>query len=383
MKVLVFSKGCGIHKNIHKYPKWWLEIWIFLDIILDMKLYQKAIIITPQILKLISEIDEFKGSWTTLGRLAPDRLRALRKVAIIESIASSTRIEGVQLSDSEIKTFLSGLDITSFRSRDEEEVASYAELMNLIFDSFAELPPRENIIKQLHQILLKYSSKDVRHRGNYKKLNNHVEAYDADGKSLGVVFQTASPLETPYRMEALCLWLQETRTSSEQHPLIIIAMFILEFLAIHPFQDGNGRLSRALTTLLLLRAGYDYVPFSSMERIIEKNKDQYYLVLRNAQTEDSDKSEELVSWITFFLNCMSEQKNALMKKLKKERSLMSLPKLSKQIVIALKDHGKLSLSDIVKLTRANRNTVKSHVFRLVKEKQIQKEGQGKGTVYFV
>lgn len=350
---------------------------------MDMKLHEKNIIITPKMLKLISEIDEFKGSWAALGQLAPDRLTSLRKVATIESVASSTRIEGVKLSDSEVKILLSGLDINSFKSRDEEEVAGYAELMNLIFDSFMELPPSENIIKQIHQILLKYSSKDVRHRGEYKKLNNHVEAYGPDGKSLGVIFQTATPMETPYEMEALCIWVQKELVEPEQHPLIVISIFILEFLAIHPFQDGNGRLSRALTTLLLLRLGYDYVPFSSMERVIEENKDQYYLALRSAQTEAPKKSDELVSWITFFLTCMSKQKNTLVSKLKKEKSLMSLPKLSEQIIIALKDHGKLSLAEIVKLTGANRNTVKAHLFRLVDANQIQKEGKAKGTRYFV
>ena len=351
---------------------------------MDMnELHKKPITITNQILKLIAEIDEFKGSWSALGQLAPDRLTSLRKVATIESVASSTRIEGAKLSDSEVKVLLSGLDINSFKSRDEEEVAGYAELMNLIFDSFMELPPSENIIKQMHQILLKYSSKDVRHRGEYKKLNNHVEAFDSDGKSLGVIFKTETPLETPYKMEALCQWVQNELEDSEQHPLIIVVTFILEFLAIHPFQDGNGRLSRALTTLLLLRLGYDYVPYSSMERVIEENKDKYYLSLRSAQTEDDDKSDNLSAWVSFFLICMSKQKNVLLSKLKKEQFLMSLPKLSEHIIVALRDHGRLSLSELVKLTGANRNTVKSHVFKLVDENQIKKEGKGKGTVYFV
>ena len=348
-----------------------------------MRLYEKAIIITPKILRLISEIDEFKGRWASLGRLAPDRLSALQKIAAIESVASSTRIEGVKLSDSEIETFLASLDISSLGSRDEEEVASYAKLMNLIFDSFTELSPNENIIKQLHQVLLTYSAKDVRHCGDYKKLNNHIEAYDSDGKSLGIISHTASPLETPYRMEALCLWLRESLKDAAQHPLITIAVFVSEFLAIHPFQDGNGRLSRALTTLLLLRSGYDYVPFSSLERVIEQNKDRYYSALRKVQTEGADKSEELTSWITFFLSCMCKQKDALMIKLKDEKALMSLPKLSEQIVVALKEHGRLSLAGIVKLTAANRNTVKSHVFKLADTKQIRKEGRGKGTVYFL
>ena len=356
-----------------------------MDIITDigesMELHKKSITITSKILKLISEIDEFKGSWAALGQLAPDRLVSLRKVATIESIASSTRIEGVKLSDSQVKVLLSGLDINSFKNRDEEEVAGYSEVMNMIFSNFEQMQTNENIIKQLHQVLLKFSSKDVRHRGEYKKLNNHVEAFDSDGNSLGIVFQTATPLETPYKMETLCLWLNDEIKDSVDHPLIIISKFILEFLEIHPFQDGNGRLSRALTTLLLLRSGYDYVPYSSMERVIEENKDKYYLSLRNAQTEDKKSSDELVNWITFFLECLKKQKDSLQYKLEKEKALIFLPKLSEQIIMTLKDHGTLSLSEIVKLIGANRNTVKSHLFKLVDVNQIKQRGKGKGTVY--
>jgi len=356
-----------------------------MDMVMDigerMELHKKSIIITSKILKLIAEIDEFKGSWAALGQLAPDRLVSLRKVATIESVASSTRIEGVKLSDSEVKSLLAGLDISSFKNRDEEEVAGYAEAMNMIFSSFEQMQPNENIIKQLHQLLLKFSSKDVRHRGEYKKLNNHVEAFGPGGSSLGVVFQTSTPLETPYRMETLCLWLRDSYLESDEHILIIISKFILEFLEIHPFQDGNGRLSRALTTLLLLRSGYDYVPYSSMERIIEENKDQYYLSLRGAQTEDSGQCVELGNWIEFFLECLKEQKDSLQYKLKKEKSLMSLPKLSEQIILTLKDHGSLPLAEIVKLTGANRNTAKSHLFKLVDINQIKKIGKGKGTTY--
>lgn len=350
---------------------------------MDMELHKKQILISSKILKLIAEIDEFKGSWFALGQLAPDRLTSLKKIATIESIASSTRIEGVKLSDSEVKALLSGLDINTFKSRDEEEVVGYAEVMNLIFESYREMSLSENTIKQLHQVLLKFSSKDVRHRGDYKKLNNHVEAFGPDGKSLGVVFQTATPFETPLKMEKLCQWLGKALLETDEHPLLVISKFSLDFLAIHPFQDGNGRLSRALTTLLLLKSNYDYVPYSSMERVIEENKDKYYLSLRGAQTETLDSSVQLVKWIEFFLDCLVTQKNVLSRKLEKEKTLLALPKLSEQIILALKDHGKLSLSEIVKLISANRNTVKVHLFKLVFEKQIQKEGVGKGTVYYI
>ena len=354
-----------------------MDIGVFMDI------WNKEIQITPKILKLIAEIDEFKGSWQALGQLAPDKLNSLKKVATIESIASSTRIEGVKLSDSEVKALLSGLNINSLKNRDEEEVAGYAEVMNLIFESSHDLIPNENIIKQLHSALLRFSSKDERHRGDYKKLSNNVEAFDHNGKSLGVIFETTSPLETPMKMESLVNWLTESLEEPEIHSLVTVANFTVSFLAIHPFQDGNGRLSRALTALLLLRTGYDYTPYSSLERVIEENKDFYYLKLREAQTEDSDSNQGLTNWVIFFLECLVKQKNSLKRKVEKEKILKSLPKLSEQILILLKDHEKLSVSDFVKLTGANRNTIKSHIFNLVDGGEIKKGGTGKGTYYFI
>src|SRR5208283_1459643 len=167
--------------------------------------------------------------------------------------------------------------------RDEEEVAGYAEAMNTVFESFNEISLTENHIKQLHAMLLKHSSKDTRHRGEYKKFPNHVEAFDKQGKSLGIIFETTSPFDTPQKMKELVEFTIKTLSEKELHPLITIAIFIVHFLAIHPFQDGNGRLSRLLTTLLLLRSGYEYVPYASLEAVIEANKDDYYLSLRKTQ----------------------------------------------------------------------------------------------------
>ena len=346
-----------------------------------LTIYEKTITINTEILNLISQIDIFKGNWMALRQLAPERLDSLRKIATIESVASSTRIEGVALTDSQVRTLLSGMQINSFKNRDEEEVAGYAETMNLVFESYNELIPTENIIKQLHQVLLQYSTKDERHRGIYKKLNNNVEAFGANGKNLGIIFKTASPMETPYKMEDLCNWLNTTLTESKVHPLLVISKFVVTFLAIHPFQDGNGRLSRILTTLLLSRTGFHYVFYSSLERIIEENKRQYYLTLRSAQTEPKNSNKGLSIWVTFFLESLVKQKNILSKKLEEEQKLLALPELSELIITRLKEHGRLSLSQIVSLTGGNRNTVKSHLFKLVKAKQIQKSGRGRGTVY--
>jgi Fic family protein len=336
---------------------------------------------TSDLVRLIGELDEFKGRWEALGDLAPERLTALRKIATIESIGSSTRIEGAKLTDDEVARLLSGLDPKSFRSRDEQEVAGYAELMELIFESWADIPLTENHIFQLHATLLKYSDKDEHHRGLYKKLPNHVEAFGEDGRSLGVIFETAAPFDTPGLMRQLIAWTGEALKSTTLHPLLVIAVFVVRFLAIHPFQDGNGRLSRALTTLLLLRAGYSYAPYSSLERIAEENKDAYYIALRRAQaTLDADESQ-LIDWITFFLRCLGRQQDILESKLKRERLMAPLAPLSAKIMNIVEEHGRVSVREAVTLTGANRNTIKLHIKRLANAGRLAQRGRGKGTWY--
>src|SRR5471030_2090256 len=256
-----------------------------------------AIQITPEILGLIAKIDEFKGAWRALGTLAPDRLSALRRVATIESIGSSTRIEGSKLSDREVERLLSKLQIKSFTTRDEQEVAGYAEVMELVFRAWQDIPPTENHIRQLHRDLLAYSGKDERHRGSYKTASNSVSAFDADGRQIGIVFETATPFDTPRLMAELVNWLAEARDLRRLHPLLIVAVFIVVFLEIHPFQDGNGRLSRILTSLLLLQAGYAYVPYSSLESVIENSKDAYYLALRKTQITIRGESPNWQPWL--------------------------------------------------------------------------------------
>ena len=339
--------------------------------------------ITKEILGLIAQIDEFKGAWKAIGTLAPERLNVLKKIATIESVGSSTRIEGVKMSDKEVEALLAGLDTRSFRSRDEEEVAGYAEAMNLVFDSFEQIALSENYIKQLHRILLQYSSRDVRHRGDYKKMPNHVEAFDQNGKSLGVIFETASPFDTPMRMQALTEWTKRSFELKELHPLLIVAIFTVHFLAIHPFQDGNGRLSRILTTLLLLQNGYLYVPYSSLEAIIEQNKEGYYLALRRAQGTLNQGDSNLVAWLVFFLNCMKKQKDNLTAKIERERLMVKMPELSTQILRVVKEHGRAVISDIQAITQANRNTIKVRLRELVQDGYLIQQGEGKGTLYLL
>lgn len=344
----------------------------------DLENYRPSL----QIVRLIGELDEFKGSWRSLSRISPERLAILKKIATIESIGSSTRIEGASLTDAEVETLLSGLKSHSFRSRDEEEVAGYAEVMNTIFENWQDIPLTENHIKQLHGILLKFSQKDESHKGKYKTVPNHVEAFDEHGKRLGVVFKTASPFDTPYKMTELVSSTEEYLKRSEIHPLFTIGEFCVRFLAIHPFKDGNGRLSRALTTLLLLKAGYIYVPFSSLESVIEANKEGYYLSLRKSQGTLDSESIDRDSWLLFFLKCLQKQKAALNEKIQREKILQGqLPALSIQILELARQHGSLKSSDIEQLTNESRSTIRLRLNDLVATGQLSRNGKGPATWY--
>src|SRR5512134_3300437 len=198
-----------------------------MDVVLVEMIRTDTIQITPDILSLIAGIDEFKGAWRALGALAPDRLLALRRVATIESIGSSTRIEGSRLSDREVERLLSNLQIRSFATRDEQEVAGYAGVMELVFASWQDIALTENHIKQLHRDLLVYSEKDAWHRGNYKTSSNSVVAFDANGAQIGVVFETATPFDTPRLMTELVTWMQEERGSERLHPLLLIGVWVV------------------------------------------------------------------------------------------------------------------------------------------------------------
>lgn len=338
--------------------------------------------ITPEILSLIAKIDEFKGAWRALGTLAPDRLAALRRVATIESIGSSTRIEGSKLSDREVERLLSNLEINAFGTRDEQEVAGYAEVMDQVFSFWQDIPLSENHIKQLHQMLLRYSEKDTRHRGNYKTQSNSVAAFDGNGAQIGIVFQTATPFDTPRLMSELMDWVKQAREDGQLHPLLIIAICIVVFLEIHPFQDGNGRLSRVLTTLLLLQAGYAFVPYSSLESVIEQSKEAYYLALRQTQGTIRTEAPDWQPWLVFFLRSLTEQVARLEKKVEHEKIVMAtLPELSLQIVEFTREHGRVTMSEVIQLTGASRNTLKQHFRALVERGTLNQHGSGRGVWY--
>lgn len=321
--------------------------------------------ITPEILSLIAGIDEFKGMWRTLGILAPDRLSARHRAAIIESIGASTRIEGGKLSDREVEHLLSHPQTDSFANSDEQQVASFAAVMKLVFVSWQDIALTENHIRQLHRNLLRYSEQDAWHRGCYKTGANSAAAFD-----------------TPRLVAELVAWFQHERDACRWHPLLLIGLFIVAFLEIHPFEEGNGRLSHVLTTLLLLQAGYAYVPYDSLWSVIEQDKEAYYLALR--QTQDTIRSEtpDWQPWLVFFLRSMAEQVRRLNEKIEHEkRARATLPLLSLRIVEFTREHGRITIGEAVQLTGASRNTLKLHFRALVENRHLQQQGSGRGAWY--
>ena len=338
--------------------------------------------ISAETLSLIASIDEFKGAWRAFGTISPERLHALKHVATIESIGSSTRIEGSRLSDREVEKLMAGLSSASFGSRDEQEVAGYAKVMELVFTSWEFIPFNESHIQQLHRDLLFYVDKDEAHRGRYKTHTNSVVARDTDGSLIGVVFETATPFDTPRLMADLVAWYAAEKESKVLHPLMAIAVFVVTFLAIHPFEDGNGRLSRVLTTLLLLQAGYAYVPYSSLESVIEQNKSSYYVALRQTQVTIYQDKQDWEPWLLFFLRSLHAQLKRLEKKVELEKIVLAaLPELSLTILEITRERGRMTLQTAVELTGANRNTAKLHLQKLLEAGHLSRHGAGRGVWY--
>lgn len=349
---------------------------------MDISFRTDTLVLTDKILTLIAGIDEFKGAWQAIGRIAPERLSQLRRVATTESVGSSTRIEGSKLTDREVEALLRNIEIRSFETRDEQEVAGYAEVMDTVFASHAEIALTENHIKQLHRDLLRHSEKDERHRGSYKTLPNNVEAFGPDGENLGTVFETASPFDTPRLMTELVGWTARELADGKRHSLLTIAIFTVVFLEIHPFQDGNGRLSRILTTLLLLRAGYAYVPYSSLEAVIEGTKEAYYLALRRTQGTIRTETPDWRPWVDYFLSALTAQKDKLAAKMERERIVLSdLPELSLRLLELTRERGRLTVAEAAKLTGASRHTIKDHLRSLTDGGFLTRHGAGRGTWY--
>jgi len=337
--------------------------------------------ITHKIYGLISQIEELKGQWRAGTNLSPQILGRLKKSVIVTSAGASTRIEGAKLSDEEVEKLLKGLKIQRLKTRDEQEVAGYAELLTNIFDSFKTIKFSEGTIKHFHNELLKYSEKDSRHRGNYKFGSNRVEAKDADGNIIGVLFDPTPPHLVSKEMNELVDWTISELDKKEIHPLIIIGNFIFEFLSIHPFQDGNGRASRTLTNLLLLKNGYEYMPYISHEKLVEDNKETYYLALNKAQKSWKTKNEDISKWLIFFLSILLEQTKRAIDLLSGESIEHLLSEKQLEVWEYIQKHKKVTPRELQKKLKMPTPTILQILNKLLNMKKIERAGEGRAVRY--
>lgn len=335
-----------------------------------------------KVLNLIAKIDLYRGKWNIIERQENIYLKELRKIATIESIGSSTRIEGGTLSDKEIEELLKNVKITELKTRDEQEVIGYFDTLEIIFENYDNIRLTENYIKQLHQNLLRHSLKDTRHRGQYKSLSNKVVA-NYPGGIQKVIFNTTEVHLVESEMNNLINWTNEQFEKAEIHPLIIIAHFIYDFLSIHPFQDGNGRLSRLITTLLLLQNDYLFIQYVSFENLIEKSKKEYYQVLMEGQKNRNKENEKISRWTLFFLDKLNELTQKLDAKYNMFKSKgRYLNERQKEINDYIEKNQPLKLADIAKkFENININTIKKDLQYMKRESLIKSIGKGKGTVY--
>ncbi len=340
--------------------------------------------INQRILQLIGYIDNFKGKWDIAEKQENRYLKELRKIATIESIGSSTRIEGATLTDEEVQELLKEIKITKLKSRDEQEVIGYYEVLELIYDNYSDIKLSESYIKQLHQLLLKHSHKDERHRGSYKSLSNKVVATYPTGEQK-TIFATTEPALVAGEMQELVAWTNEQLEQKSIHQLIVIGSFIYDFLSIHPFQDGNGRLSRLLTTLCLLQSDYSFIQYISFENHIEQHKKAYYEALMNGQKERGTDSERIDLWLIFFLESLKtlteklEQKYDVFKS--KGAYLNDRQKLIRDFITA---NEPIKVGDLARhFPEISMSTLKKDLLYLRQEQVLTMIGKGKGSVYIL
>lgn len=334
----------------------------------------------------ITQIDQLKGQWIGGAQLSPQVLGRLKKSVLFTSTGASTRIEGAKLSDADIEKLMRGISIQRFSDRDQQEVKGYYELLQNVFASWKRLKLTEGLIKGFHKELLKYVEKDASHRGEYKKRENKVHMINEAGQSIGILFDTTPAWLTPKEMQELVEWtgcalIEEAEKKT--HPLIVIGNFLVEFLNIHPFQDGNGRISRVLTNLLLLKAGYLYIPYVSHEKLIEDNKPDYYLALRKSQKTIKTKRENILPWLDFFLTVFLKQSQMAVDLLSRE----NLEKLfsAKQLAVwqYIQKVGEASPREIARNAYIARPTVNQVLDKLLRFKKIERIGLGRSTRYRV
>lgn len=337
--------------------------------------------VPAEIWSKIARIDELKGQWIAGAQLSPQVLGRLKRSVLITSTGASTRIEGARLSDEDVEKLMRGIDIQKFTDRDKQEVKGYYELLENMLNSWKSLKFNESTIKHFHKELLKYVKKDEDHRGDYKKRENQVQMINAAGESVGILFDTTPAYLSPKQMHELVEWTGEALAEKKYHPLLIVASFLVEFLQIHPFQDGNGRLSRVLTNLLLLKEGYLYMPYVSHEKIVEDNKPEYYLALRQSQKTLKTDNETIIPWLDFFLTIFLKQSEMAIDLLSKENIERLLTQKQLAVWNYLQKVDSSTPREISEQTKVAYPTVRQAIDKLMRLKKIERTGQGRSTSY--
>jgi Fic family protein len=329
-----------------------------------------------KLINLLSQVDRFDASWGTIEKREGRSLKQLKIISTVLSVGASTRIEGSNMSDEEVENLLKNIDISKLEDRDSQEVVGYFETLDLISESFQNIEITEGTLKNLHNVLMRYSQKDEWHKGDYKKLSNVVEAIYPDGQKHTIFQTTEAGFPTQEAMQQLIEWY---KTDSLTHPLVKCAVFAYEFLSIHPFQDGNGRLSRLLASLLMLKNGYNWIQYISFEHEIESRKTEYYRVLRNCQSQRPN--ENVSEWIIFFFDSIKNIQEKLMRKLEISGTKAQLSPREKSIIIYIENNPGCQSKDISEKLSIPNPTVKKMLSELYKSNLIEKHGAGAGTNY--
>lgn len=342
------------------------------------KVHTFRINIDWKLINLISQIDRFDASWTTIEKKEGQSLKQLKSIATVRSVGASTRIEGSKMSDDEVEVLLKEINITKIEDRDSQEVIGYFEVLDIISESYNNIGINESSLKNLHNILLKHSKKDEWHKGDYKQHSNAVEAKLSDGTRQIIFKTTEAGFPTQDAMRQLIEWYD---SENEIHPLVKCALFAYDFVSIHPFQDGNGRLSRLISTLLLLKHGYKWIQYVSFEHEIESRKTEYYRVLRSCQAQRPN--EDVTEWIAFFFSALGNIQEDLMRKLATKGIETKLSPREKSILIFIENHAGCKSGEIAKKLGIPSPTVKRILPELIDKNLIEKYGTGPGTNYSI
>jgi len=340
------------------------------------QVYNFSLTVNWKLIKMLSQIDRFDAEWSAMERTEGDNLKELKTIATVNSVGASTRIEGSKMSNKEVDMLLKNLSIDKLVDRDSQEVAGYFAVMDEISESYEHIVISENELKGLHNKLLKHSAKDGWHKGNYKQHSNNVEAHLPDGSSQIVFKTTPQGVETDDAMRNMIDWYIN---DNETHPIVKCALFSYEFVSIHPFQDGNGRMSRLLAGLLLLKHGYKWIQYISFEHEIEKRKPDYYAVLRDCQAQRPN--ENVNAWVEFFMDAILTIQQSLLTKLKQTGMKSGLSPKEKSVLAYISGHAGCSSGAIAKRLAIPNPTIKKLLKKLTEMGFLDKHGIGRGTIY--